>query len=153
MQVWSLGWEDPLEKEIATHSRILAWGIPWMEEPGRLQSLGPHRVGYTWSNNIAHMDGEWTFSHVHISYLLDWCSKKIRKPPNNKIWKKFNSQKVFQTSIKHLPMTWKSKGITAWEKWTSGNCVYRLIPLWRRILGVYLLLACDTGIINDLYVD
>ena len=36
----SLGWEDPLEKEMATHSSILAWRIPWMEEPGRLQSLG-----------------------------------------------------------------------------------------------------------------
>ena len=35
-QVWSLGWEDPLEKEMATHSSILAWKIPWMEEPGRL---------------------------------------------------------------------------------------------------------------------
>ena len=36
--VGSLGWEDPLEKEMATHSSILAWGIPWMEEPGGLQS-------------------------------------------------------------------------------------------------------------------
>ena len=39
-QVQFLGWEDPLEKEMATHSRILAWRIPWTEEPGRLQSLG-----------------------------------------------------------------------------------------------------------------
>ena len=39
MQVWSLGWEDPLEKEMATHYRILAWEIPWTEEPGSLQSL------------------------------------------------------------------------------------------------------------------
>ena len=35
-----LGWEDPLEKEMATHSSILAWKIPWTEEPGRLQSMG-----------------------------------------------------------------------------------------------------------------
>ena len=35
-QVWSLGWEDPLEKEMATHSSTLAWKIPWTEEPGRL---------------------------------------------------------------------------------------------------------------------
>ena len=40
MQVQSLGWEDPLEKEMATHSSILAWEIPWTEEPGRLQSMG-----------------------------------------------------------------------------------------------------------------
>ena len=38
-QVWSLGWEDPPEKEMATHSSILAWEIPWTEEPGGLQSM------------------------------------------------------------------------------------------------------------------
>ena len=42
--VQSLGWEDPLEKEMATHSSTLAWKIPWMEEPGRLQSMGLQRV-------------------------------------------------------------------------------------------------------------
>ena len=41
-----LGQEDPLEKEMATHSSILAWGIPWTEEPGRLQSMGLQRVGH-----------------------------------------------------------------------------------------------------------
>ena len=39
MQVQSLGWEDPLEEGMATHSSILAWKIPWREEPGRLQSI------------------------------------------------------------------------------------------------------------------
>ena len=42
----SLGWKDPLEKGTATHSSILAWRISWIEEPGRLQSLGSQRVGY-----------------------------------------------------------------------------------------------------------
>ena len=42
--VRSLGWEDPLKKEIATHSITLAWKIPWTEEPGRLQSMGLQRV-------------------------------------------------------------------------------------------------------------
>ena len=40
----SLGWEDPLEKEMAAHSSILAWRIPWTEEPGGLQSMGSQRV-------------------------------------------------------------------------------------------------------------
>ena len=40
------GWEDPLEKEMTTHSSILAWRIPWTEEPGWLKSIGLHRVGY-----------------------------------------------------------------------------------------------------------
>ena len=44
--VRSLGQEDPLEKEMATHSSILAWRIPWMEEPGGLQSTGSQRVGH-----------------------------------------------------------------------------------------------------------
>ena len=44
--VRSLGWEDPLEKEMATHSSILAWKIPWTEEPGGLQSMGSQRVGH-----------------------------------------------------------------------------------------------------------
>ena len=45
-QVQSLGWEDPLEKEMATHSSILAWKISWTEEPGGLQSTGWQRVGH-----------------------------------------------------------------------------------------------------------
>ena len=45
-RVRSLGWEDPLEKEMATHSSTLAWKIPWTEEPGRLQSMGSQRVGH-----------------------------------------------------------------------------------------------------------
>ena len=44
--VQSLGWEDSLEKGKATHSSILAWRIPWAEEPGRLQSMGSQRVGH-----------------------------------------------------------------------------------------------------------
>ena len=49
--VWSLSGEDPLEKEMATHSSILAWIIPWTEEPGRLQSMGSQRVGHDWVTN------------------------------------------------------------------------------------------------------
>ena len=45
-QVRSLGRGDPLEKEMAAHSSTLAWKIPWMEEPGRLQSMGSQRVGH-----------------------------------------------------------------------------------------------------------
>ena len=44
--VRSLGWEDPLEKEMASHSSILAWKIPWTAEPGRLLSMGLQRVGH-----------------------------------------------------------------------------------------------------------
>ena len=46
------GWEDPLEKEMATHSSTLAWKIPWMGEPGRLQSMGPQRVRHDWATSL-----------------------------------------------------------------------------------------------------
>ena len=48
-----LGWEEPLEKEMATHSSTLAWKIPWTEKPGGLQSMGLQRVGHDWSNLAA----------------------------------------------------------------------------------------------------
>ena len=51
-QVRSLGWEDPLEKEMAAHSSILAWEIPWTEEPGGLQSMESQRVGQDLASNI-----------------------------------------------------------------------------------------------------
>ena len=47
-QAQSLDWEDPLEKEMATHCSILAWEITWTEEPGGLQSMGSQRVGHNW---------------------------------------------------------------------------------------------------------
>ena len=61
-RVWSLGQEDPLEKGLATHSSILAWRIPWTEEPGGLQSIGPQGVGHSWATN--------TFTHFHFSLSL-----------------------------------------------------------------------------------
>ena len=51
-RVWSLGREDPLEKESATHSSIHAWKIPWTEEPGGLQSMGSQRVGHDWATSL-----------------------------------------------------------------------------------------------------
>ena len=55
-QVRFLGWEDPPEKGMATHFRILAWRIPWTEEPGGLQSLGSQRVGHDSATDIATFD-------------------------------------------------------------------------------------------------
>ena len=51
-QVQSLGREDPLEKQMVTHSSILAWRIPWMEEPGGLQSMGLQRVRHNWATSL-----------------------------------------------------------------------------------------------------
>jgi len=45
-QIRSLGWDNPLEEDMATHSSVLAWRLPWTEEPGGLQSIGSQRVGH-----------------------------------------------------------------------------------------------------------
>ena len=62
---WILGREDPLEKGMATHSSILAWRIPWTEEPSRLQSMGSQRVGHDWATNTFTLHGSC------ITFLLD----------------------------------------------------------------------------------
>ena len=56
-EIWvrSLGQEDPLEEEMATHSSILTWRIPWTEEPGGLQPIGSQRVGHDWMSEQAEM--------------------------------------------------------------------------------------------------
>ena len=57
-RVRSLGWEDPLEKEMAIHSRTIAWKIPWTEEPGRLQPLGSQRVRHDWATSLHFLSQE-----------------------------------------------------------------------------------------------
>ena len=69
MQVWSLGWEDPLEEGIATHSRILAWRIPWTEEPRGLLSMGSQRVGHDWSDSAHARIIKWEAQIKHFSAL------------------------------------------------------------------------------------
>ena len=63
-QVWPLDWEDPLEKEMATHSSILAWGIPWTEEPGGLESTGLQRVRHNWVTNTHMLKTPFALSSV-----------------------------------------------------------------------------------------
>ena len=85
-QVWSLVWEDPLEEGIATHSSILAWRIPWTEEPGGLQSKGSQRVKHNWSDS----------GRAHILHMYVW-SRLLRVPwtarsSNQSILKEINPE-------------------------------------------------------------
>ena len=63
-RVQSLGWEDALEKERATHSTILAWRIPWTEEPGRLQSMGLQRVRCDGATNTFTFQFSWIYLSI-----------------------------------------------------------------------------------------
>ena len=65
------GWEDPLEKGMATHSSILAWKIPWTEQPGELQPMGPQRVRHNWVTNT------FTFTHIFARLSINQSSLRI----------------------------------------------------------------------------
>ena len=69
-QVQSLGQEDPLEKEMATHSSILAWRIPWTEDPDGLQSMGSQRVGH----DLAAKPQSETNEEADGNFILAWSS-------------------------------------------------------------------------------
>ena len=78
--VQSLGWEDSLEKEMATHSSILAWRIPWTEEPGGLQSMGLQRVGHNWATSLSGWDLCWVFVCLFVFPLMrkaEWGSNPV----------------------------------------------------------------------------
>ena len=75
--VWSLGWEDPLEEGMTTHSSILAERIPWTEEPGRLQSIESQRVRHDWSN-LAH-----THTHTQTHHQPSQVAIMVKNPPAN----------------------------------------------------------------------
>ena len=68
--VWSLGWETPLEKGMAIHSSILAWRLPWMEKPGRLQSTGSKRVRHNWATLLSLSFFLFIVAHSYTSALL-----------------------------------------------------------------------------------
>ena len=73
--VLSLGWKDLLEKEMAIHSSVLAWKIPWMEEPGRLQSMGLERVGHDWATSLQGCTGfkiNWKGVKIIFDFTLCW---------------------------------------------------------------------------------
>ena len=91
-QVWSLGWEDPLEKEMASHSSILAWRIPWTVEPGGLQSMWSRRVGHDWAKNT------FTFtSWLNSSYAVYLVVMKKNKLISGNTWVSRS-----YSSIKHI---------------------------------------------------
>ena len=90
--VWSLGQEDPLKKGMANHSSILAWGIPWTEEPWRLQSMGSERFGQEWGTNTSNFNffvvqllscvrllvtPEIAVTQVSLSFTISWSLPKL----------------------------------------------------------------------------
>ena len=84
-EIWlrSLGWEDPLEKEMATHSSMLAWRIPWTEEPGGLQSTGSQRVRHGWATNTFSFTSLKTTQGVRLELCTPPWNPCTRAPPQH----------------------------------------------------------------------
>ena len=104
MQVQSLSWKDPLEKEMETHSSILTWEIPWTEEPGRLQSVGSQRVrhnleteqqqqqtqktkqcAYMHTHTHTHFCAAPAHTHTHTSAQLQVLNENVQFSNKNKL--------------------------------------------------------------------
>ena len=128
IQVCSLGREDLLEKEMAAHSSILAWKIPWTEEPGRLQSMGSQRVGHDWATSL----DPWSWS-CHAANLQ-----------NSFILQNWNSITIKQTKKSSFhalpsPSHWQSPSTFIFMNWITLGTKYKLVT--------HYLISCD-GLIS-----
>ena len=114
-QVRSLGQEDPLEKEMANHSSIVAWKIPWTEEPDRLQSMGSQRVGHDWATSLT--------SLTCVTESLD-CAAAINIVNQLYFNKKMNFKNHFNNSPPH---TLENKGICILLEFPRACAYYSLL--------------------------
>ena len=96
-RVRSLGWEYPLEKEMAAHSNIRAWKIPWMVEPGRLLSMGSQRVGHDWATSLHFCQINNGIFHRLRQIILKFVWKHKTTYPEKKTNKHTKIKKEFLT--------------------------------------------------------
>ena len=107
MWIQPLGWEDPLEEEMASHSSVLPWRIPWTEKPGRLQSMGSQRVGHDWVTFTARLAGIWDimilFVPIISSSLHQWAGL---------CWGPLAAHRVSRTAAVSTFPQWASSSLT-----------------------------------------
>ena len=123
-----LGWEDPLEKGMATHSSTLAWKIPWTEEPGRLQSMGSQRVRHDWATSLS----LFTFMHWRrkwqpIPVFLPGESHRQRSLEGYSTWGCKESDMTEATEHTHISKFYKCNSNPNWmigDKYNLGIYMY-----------------------------
>ena len=140
-QVRSLGWEDPLEKEMAIHSRTIAWKIPWTEESVRLQPMGSQRVGHDWATSLSlsgredardretDREGSWELRHTSDSPPETKIPKRVllRSLELQQIEKNFYSNFFKYGHIPNFSVpsaTILFKAIMSWPEWTLYNSLH-----------------------------
>ena len=115
MRVWSLGWEDPLEKEMVTHFSILAWEIPQTEGSGGLQSMGSQRVAHKLSNS----------THTHTHTHTQWAQKEMHLHGTNTI----TSGPEVHVSWSHVREPFKVAEVTPTSSlWYNAEPIWILLP-------------------------
>ena len=108
----SLGWEDPLEEERATHSSILAWRIPWTEEPGGVHSMRLGRVGHDWATGHMHITHTGTFCLSFNTYFNQSMPFLAFSPPVSSTI--LDSQKERGTNITWMKTATQENGRAVW---------------------------------------
>ena len=134
--VRSLGQEDPLEQEMATHSSTLAWKIPWMEEPGRLQSMGSQRVRHNWATSLSLFQFLFTFCHKNGVICLSEVSNI--SPGNFDSSLCFIQPRILHDDNKqgddilpwHTPFPIWNLSIVPWSEVKSLSCVQLFATPW-----------------------
>ena len=127
-RIRSLVWEDPLEKEMATHSSTLAWKIPWTEEPCRLQSMGSQRVRHDWATSLASL----SLCHHKTGFCpiltLRACSAGVSSELVSEPHVRNRSSLVFQSIRVKVDVTTKSSRIQlyVWKTFLKTRLVDKL---------------------------
>ena len=140
LETWvlALGWDDPLEKEMSTHSSILAWKIPWTEEPGRLQSMRLQRVGHDWVTSISFLSWHLLFGWGRVTNLCHWVERGRNRSDVCHLWMKALNH-WWETSQSPLPFhEWppsssNSTGVEVRTQLTQSQCVvcaWNLEVIW-----------------------
>ena len=129
--VWSLCWEEPLEKGTAGHCSILAWRIPWTEEPGGLPSMGSHRVSHGWSD-LAAAAGFLSFSTIDIWVLVSFDVGSV-------LYIEGHLAASLLLDASKIPLIVKAKNISRhWEVSSEGQ-MYQRGNEWNEHSRVWLL--------------
>ena len=115
--VWCMGWEDPLEEEMTTHSNVLAWKIQWREESGRLQSMEPQRVAPNWATE--HTSTMLSFQHVVIIKSIEiFCIHFDTKSSKSSMYSKHNT-----SNQSHFECSTVTDGSSGTRQHSSGACI------------------------------
>ena len=137
-RVWSLGREDPLEKEMATHSSTLAWRIPWREEPGMLQSMGSQRVDMTERLHFTSDSYLYIFQKVVITcFCLHFSFPyfyNIIEASFSYQFINFKNHLYIHFFMTHLLTAWKksSQQSFGFDSWNSVSSLFFQMNIWER---------------------